>query len=126
MKRILYEVSVSTLNERARLREHRLRLDVARHRLGIKAEDMPIRGRKDARLSEGADDLLPYDPSIVAKILRRSERSAFRDRLRIVDHARRRLAREDSECRRFRLRSSRSHRYLLGEKTSPHAGHVTE
>jgi hypothetical protein len=24
------------------------------------------------------------------------------------------------------LRSSGSHRYLFGEKTSPHAGHVTE
>ena len=126
MKRILYEVSVSTLNERARLREHRLRLDVARHRLGVEAEDMPIRGREDARLSEGSDDLLPYDPRVVAKILRRSERSAFRDRLRIVNNARRRLTREDSECRRFWLRSSGSHRYLFGEKTSPHAGHVTE
>ncbi len=87
---------------------------------------MPIGGGEDARLSEGADDLLPYDPSIVSKILRRSERSAFRDRLRIVDHARRRLAREDSKCRRFWLRSSRSHRYFRGENTSPHAGHVTE
>ena len=95
MERVLYEVPVATLNERARLREHRLRLDISRHRLAIEAKDVLIGGGKDARTPESCDYLFPDYARLIAEIFRRRERAALRDRLGVVDHARARLSCED-------------------------------
>lgn len=116
MKRILNEVPVASLNERTRLREHRLRLDIARHSLRIKSEDVFIGGRENARLPECADDLLPINARVIAEILRRRERSAFGDRLGVVDYARARFSREDFKSSRLRHRSTSSHMPIVRDE----------
>lgn len=113
MQRILHEIPVAPFDERPRLREHILRLNVARHRLGVQAQNVLVRGREHARSSKRRDDLLPISASLFAHLGRWRERTTFRDRLRVIDDARARLSREKFEARRFWLRPSSSHQGII-------------